>query len=146
MPGAQVHVVILDAGEEAFATHWDTVTRPGGPLEHVPDFPYFPNPHIRTNGFLVNRHAFLEQTAALEALLAGLAYLSPRQRELIVLMTQDPPPTYAEISERTGIPIGAIGPTRVRALARLRESPALRALATGVLDTSEVSQEGRGPR
>ena len=36
------------------------------------------------------------------------------------LLAEDPPVPYAEISRRTGIPVGAIGPTRARALARLR--------------------------
>lgn len=62
------------------------------------------------------------------ALLAGFAELSPRQRELLVLLMTDPPPSYSEISDRLGIPVGAIGPTRARALERLRRSPALAAL------------------
>ena len=65
-----------------------------------------------------------------EALLAGLATLSPRQRELLTLLIEDPPVPYVEISRRTGIPIGSIGPTRSRALDRLRQVPALTALIT----------------
>jgi hypothetical protein len=34
-----------------------------------------------------------------------------------------PAPTYEELSEQLGMPIGSIGPTRERALARLREDP-----------------------
>jgi len=64
-----------------------------------------------------------------EALLAGLAELPARQRELLLLLVKDPPPSYAEISERTGIPVGAIGPTRARALERLRRTPPIRACA-----------------
>jgi DNA-directed RNA polymerase specialized sigma24 family protein len=59
-------------------------------------------------------------------LLAGLAELPSRQRELLLLLMQDPQPSYAEISRRTGIPVGSIGPTRSRALARLRRTPAVR--------------------
>lgn len=62
------------------------------------------------------------------ALLAGFAELSQRQRELLLLLLADPPVSYIEISDRTGIPVGAIGPTRARALERLRRSPALAAL------------------
>jgi RNA polymerase sigma factor (sigma-70 family) len=62
-----------------------------------------------------------------EALLAGLAELPTRPRELLLLMMQDPAPSYAEISRRTGIPIGSIGPTRIRALDRLRRTPPIRA-------------------
>jgi len=57
-----------------------------------------------------------------EALLAGLAELPERQRELILLLVANPPLTYEEIHRRTGIPIGSIGPTRKRALERLRRT------------------------
>jgi RNA polymerase sigma factor (sigma-70 family) len=66
-----------------------------------------------------------------EALLEGLGTLSPRQRELLVLLSEDPPVPYAEISRRTGIPMGAIGPTRARALERLRAAPSVQALRAG---------------
>ncbi len=69
------------------------------------------------------------------ALLEGLALLSPRQRELLVLLSEDPPLPYAEISRRTGIPMGAIGPTRARALERLRAAPSVRALRAGAGDS-----------
>lgn len=72
--------------------------------------------------------AALEREARHLALLEGFAALSARQRELLLLLAQDPPPPYAEISRRTGIPVGAIGPTRGRALDRLRRSPAVQAL------------------
>jgi len=62
-----------------------------------------------------------------EALLAGLAELPTRSRELLLLMMLDPAPSYAEISRRTGIPVGSIGPTRIRALDRLRRTPPIRA-------------------
>lgn len=58
-----------------------------------------------------------------EVLLAGLAELPRRQHELLTLLLADPQPSYAEISKRTGIPVGSIGPTRARALERLRRSP-----------------------
>lgn len=54
------------------------------------------------------------------ALLKWFATLSTRQQRLLTVLAEDPPVPYAEISRRTGIPIGAIGPTRARALARLR--------------------------
>jgi RNA polymerase sigma factor (sigma-70 family) len=41
------------------------------------------------------------------------------QRLLELLMT-DPPVPYTEISDRLGLPVGSIGPTRGRCLARLR--------------------------
>jgi RNA polymerase sigma factor (sigma-70 family) len=63
-----------------------------------------------------------------EALLAGFAELPQRQRELLLLLVTDPPLTYTEIGVRIGIPVGAVGPTRARALDRLRRSAALAAL------------------
>lgn len=61
-----------------------------------------------------------------EVLLRAFAELSARQRLLLTLMTLDPPLSYAEISVRTGIPVGSIGPTKGRALEKLRETPAVR--------------------
>ncbi len=66
------------------------------------------------------------------ALLDGFASLSTRQRELLTLLSEDPPVPYAEISRRMGIPIGAIGPTRARALERLRQTPSVQQLVTTV--------------
>jgi RNA polymerase sigma factor (sigma-70 family) len=59
------------------------------------------------------------------ALLAGLGHLSSRQRQVLLLLSEDPPPPYTEISRRTGIPVGAIGPTRARGLERLRRAPSM---------------------
>ena len=73
-----------------------------------------------------------------EALLAGFAELTARQRELLLLLVADPPSSYAEISARLGIPLGAIGPTRARALDRLRHTPALAALLSDALLDAEV--------
>ncbi|MBV9446826.1 MAG: sigma-70 family RNA polymerase sigma factor [Streptosporangiaceae bacterium] len=61
-----------------------------------------------------------------EALLAGLAELPSRQRDLLLLLMEDPPLSYAQISERTGIAPGSIGPTRARALERLRHCAVVR--------------------
>jgi len=60
-----------------------------------------------------------------EALLAGLAELPARQRELLLLLMADPPLSYEVISQRTGIAHGGIGPSRSRALARLRQTAAV---------------------
>jgi RNA polymerase sigma factor (sigma-70 family) len=57
-----------------------------------------------------------------------VARLPRRQRELVALLLCDPQPSYAEISSRLGMPLGAIGPTRQRCLAGLRRSTAIAAL------------------
>jgi RNA polymerase sigma factor (sigma-70 family) len=69
-----------------------------------------------------------------EALLQALAELPDHQRRLLLLMVEDPPLSYADISARLGVPLGSIGPTRARAMQRLRSAPALQALR-------EVGQE-----
>jgi RNA polymerase sigma factor (sigma-70 family) len=55
-----------------------------------------------------------------EAVRQALAQLSARQQLVLRLLSADPPSSYEEISAATGIPIGSIGPTRARALHRLR--------------------------
>lgn len=70
-----------------------------------------------------------------EAVLAGFAELSYSDRQLLVLLVADPPVPYAEISRRLQIPIGSIGPTRGRALKRLRETAAVSRLVDSDLST-----------
>jgi RNA polymerase sigma factor (sigma-70 family) len=58
----------------------------------------------------------------------AVARLSGRDRELLSMLFSDPPRPYQEISSTLGIPVGAIGPTRARCLARARRTPAVAAL------------------
>jgi len=62
------------------------------------------------------------------ALRAAVSHLPPRDRQLIAMLTEDPPLSYAEISARLGIPVGSIGPYRGRCLGKLRRHPAVAAL------------------
>ena len=55
-----------------------------------------------------------------EVVRAAMAHLPRRWRRLIELLMADPPASYAEISDELGLPVGSIGPTRGRCLARLR--------------------------
>jgi RNA polymerase sigma factor (sigma-70 family) len=71
--------------------------------------------------------AFLLADERRAALRAGLAELTETQRELLLLLSADPPPAYAEISRRLRMPVGSIGPTRSRILARLRETAPVQA-------------------
>jgi RNA polymerase sigma factor (sigma-70 family) len=66
-----------------------------------------------------------EQHAALRE---ALTHLTPREQQLIAILAADPPVPYAEISARLGIPVGSIGPSRGRCLAKLRRHPAIAAL------------------
>ena len=61
-----------------------------------------------------------------QVLREALSELPPKQRELLLLLVADPPVSYREISQRLGIPVGSIGPTRSRYLGHLRATPALR--------------------
>jgi RNA polymerase sigma factor (sigma-70 family) len=50
----------------------------------------------------------------------ALAHLPSQWQQLLELLMADPPVTYAEISDKLGLPVGSIGPTRGRCLAKLR--------------------------
>jgi RNA polymerase sigma factor (sigma-70 family) len=50
----------------------------------------------------------------------ALSRLPWRWQQLLELLMADPPASYADISDELGLPIGSIGPTRARCLARLR--------------------------
>ena len=55
-----------------------------------------------------------------QAVRAALARLPQQWQRLVELLMADPPASYAEISDQLGLPVGSIGPTRGRCLARLR--------------------------
>ena len=63
-----------------------------------------------------------------DALREAFAALPPSGRQLIALLLEDPPVSYAEISARLSIPVGSIGPTRRRCVNKLRRYPAVAAL------------------
>ena len=50
----------------------------------------------------------------------AMSRLPRRSQRLLELLMADPPTSYTEISDELGIPVGSIGPTRGRCLARLR--------------------------
>ena len=60
-----------------------------------------------------------ERNAALRAAFRELGH---RCHDLLTRLIADPPPSYAEVSEELGVPVGSIGPTRARCLDRLRQS------------------------
>jgi RNA polymerase sigma factor (sigma-70 family) len=61
----------------------------------------------------------LEAQERRAALAAALERLPDRQQALLGMLYDDAEPSYAEISDRLGLPIGSIGPTRARALSAL---------------------------
>jgi RNA polymerase sigma factor (sigma-70 family) len=62
------------------------------------------------------------------ALREAFAHLPPGGQRLIALLLADPPLPYTEVSLRLGIPVGSIGPSRSRCLAKIRRHSAIAAL------------------
>lgn len=50
----------------------------------------------------------------------AMSRLPTRWQRLLEMLMADPPVSYTEISDQLGLPVGSIGPTRGRCLARLR--------------------------
>ena len=74
--------------------------------------------------------ANLLQTERHHAVRAGLADLQSPHRDPLLLTFADPDSTYRQISQRWGIPIGSIGPTRARCLHELKNTAPLQSLAS----------------
>jgi RNA polymerase sigma factor (sigma-70 family) len=68
---------------------------------------------------IAERHAALRE---------AVTHLPVGCQRLITLLIEDPPAPYAEISATLGIPVGSIGPSRLRCLGKLRQHPAIAAL------------------
>jgi RNA polymerase sigma factor (sigma-70 family) len=66
--------------------------------------------------------ADVERSAAIRA---ALDSLPARERALLTLLSRDPAPSYEDVAAELDMPLGSIGPTRGRALARLRRHPRL---------------------
>jgi RNA polymerase sigma factor (sigma-70 family) len=56
------------------------------------------------------------------AVRAAFARLAPHCRRLLALLVSDPPLPYVRIAEILDVPVGGLGPTRARCLAKLRRS------------------------
>lgn len=81
-----------------------------------------------------------ERSAALRA---AFAELPAGCHELLSMLISDPPPGYAQISAKLGMPVGSIGPTRARCLDRLRRSTHLAAVLGDQAGTVAVKGSGR---
>src|SRR5215469_12274771 len=90
-------------------------------VERVTDAEEIPDPTV-----IVEQELLADELHT--ALHEAFSELPPRDRQLLALLIQDPPLSYAEISARLGIPVGTIGPTRRRCLEKLRRSPVIAAL------------------
>jgi RNA polymerase sigma factor (sigma-70 family) len=65
-----------------------------------------------------------------ETVQQGLAELPPAQQRLLGLLAGERQLSYREVSRILAIPVGSIGPTRARGLARLRATAAVREYVT----------------
>src|SRR4051794_40222496 len=63
----------------------------------------------------------LIEAEEIAVLRAGFAQLSAELRELLTLLFAEPDPCYRDIAARIGRSVGSLGPTRARALAKLRK-------------------------
>lgn len=92
------------------------VLRAGGRQVLVGDYEYLDRAgadHVEVDELLLRRESDTEVRAALSG-------LPPRCRELLELLMADEPLSYEEIGRRLDMPVGSIGPTRGRCLAKLR--------------------------
>ncbi|SDP71372.1 RNA polymerase sigma factor [Lentzea jiangxiensis] len=62
-----------------------------------------------------------------QALRDGFAELTDQCKRLLTKLMTDPPPSYQVVSEELAMPVGSIGPTRIRCLEKLRKTPAVSA-------------------
>lgn len=92
------------------------VLRKAGRQVPVGDDAGLDRPDVTTPG----PDAGLLRTEREAALWAALGDLSPECQRLLRVMLADPPPSYLEVSEALGMPVGSIGPTRGRCLNHLR--------------------------
>jgi RNA polymerase sigma factor (sigma-70 family) len=60
--------------------------------------------------------------------------MSGRCQHLLRVLMASPPPSYADVSDALGMPIGSIGPTRGRCLERLRKLAEARGISLAGLD------------
>jgi DNA-directed RNA polymerase specialized sigma24 family protein len=64
----------------------------------------------------------------------AIVTLPERQKVVVVELLRREGQSYLELSHRTGVPVGSIGPTRQRALSRLRRDGLLADLAPETSD------------
>jgi RNA polymerase sigma factor (sigma-70 family) len=81
----------------------DDDTELGGTVAHAPE---------------IDEHLLANERA--QTVRDALSRLPGRWQRLLELLMADPPASYADISDELELPVGSIGPTRGRCLARLR--------------------------
>ena len=74
---------------------------------------------LRTAPAPAPEHEVIRRTE-LAALRAAVRRLPAREQELMTLLADDREHSYSEIARTLGLPVGSIGPTRARCIAKLR--------------------------
>jgi RNA polymerase sigma factor (sigma-70 family) len=74
--------------------------------------------NVAAHGAEVDERLLADESA--QVVRDALSHLPGRWQRLLEMLMADPPVPYTEISDQLGLPIGSIGPTRGRCLARLR--------------------------
>jgi RNA polymerase sigma factor (sigma-70 family) len=90
---------------------------------------------------MIEHEIFAAERSA--ALRAAFAQIPLRCQQLLSMLMEDPPRSYAEISDSVSIPIGSIGPQRSRCLERLRRSPLLAALRSEEMVSMSPQRRGK---
>ena len=90
------------------------VLRRASRLRPLPTVDEAPDPTVDPEGDVVDRDEARD-------LWAAVAELSPRQQRLLVALFRDELDSYNDVATKCSMPIGSIGPTRARALSRLRD-------------------------
>ena len=72
-------------------------------------------------------------------LYTAIMALPERQRMVVVEVLKREDRSYLDLSQRLGLPVGSIGPTRQRALTRLRHDPRLADLSSATRDRELLS-------
>ena len=116
----RVCLQVIRQGSREHLVDWDEDRAGGGEVRY--DGPDEDGPEAAA---LRQEHQVLVRRA--------LAELPDRHRQLMELLVASPPISYQEISARLGMPVGSIGPTRARILARLQETLATAGLQDLVL-------------
>jgi RNA polymerase sigma factor (sigma-70 family) len=83
--------------------------------------------------------AVVESTDEQRLLLVAFNRLPARHRLLLGALIASPSSSYADIARELGVPLGSIGPTRQRALARLRREIATQLTGTAGPHPSAIS-------
>jgi RNA polymerase sigma factor (sigma-70 family) len=100
-----------------------------GPVLDAESLPDDPADVVEHELSIAERHAALRE---------AFAQLPARSQQLIALLIEDPPMSYAQIGAKLGIPVERVEDARNRCLGQLRRYPAVAALISAEAGRPEV--------